>query len=1406
MTNMDFGNSESFPNSAHDFRSFNNRAHGAKNSAHGDPFIGGSPTMLIKLQGVSVMTTPDTGSQISTVQEDFFREYIEPKLTKDQTEEGCGPRVFHIRATNGLDVPYSTYFVASIQCEGRQLDDCGFLVVPRKLARAPVLLGTNVLQRLPEYAQHMSALGFGPDECQHSEEIEAKPCLGFARVHEPGRTVVSANTLTYITVRGRKDVQAEFEPSQTLPSGLVIPHGFTDQYVFTVPILNLSSKDIELKSNTRIGLLRPATPQKNVTVSSEGSELIISAEDVVSPVGSPTGVPSAEDKFEDTIGELSRDFPGTKEELQKFQNLLTQYRHIFSTSDTDLGCVNIVKHTIPTTDDVPIQLPYRRVPPALLAELKDHINLLLKQGIIRESQSSYASPIVLVRKPDGRLRMCCDFRKLNQKTIRDAHPLPRIQESLDSIRGSKYFSSLDLKSAYNQIPVQENDIHKTAFSTPLGLYEHTRMPFGLKNAPACFQRLMNTVLRKELFEILLCYIDDILVFGSTIEEELSRLRIVFERLASHGLKMELKKCFFFKTRVKYLGYEISEEGIPTDPGKIDAVKKWPVPTTLKALRHFLGFTSFYRRFVPGFTAKAKSLHKLVAEMSKLFPGKRRKPVDIGDRWNDSHQKAFDCIREALVTAPVLAYPRYGEEFLLETDSSNSGLGAVLYQYQDGQKRIIAYASRGLRNGECNRANYSSKKLELLALKWACEHFRDTLIGSRFVVCTDNNPLTHIMNTKKLSALEQRWVNALSAFDFEIKFKSGATNIGADTLSRIQHHQEPDMNSEEVDSCLMTASMVTPLHPELRKKIAKCTIEAIEVDEITVPSAPTSATGLPTISSRDMAELQQKDPTISRLIHYRELQRQPNFKERKEESKPVLALIKQWDRIVQKDDGVLYRQVRDNHGDSIYQLLLPECFREDVLKSLHDDAGHQAQERTEKLIRNRCYWPSMQGDVDKYIKKCYRCNQAKPDYHKVKTPLGRIIATKPLECVAIDFTLLEKSSDGKENVLIITDVFTKFTVAVATKDQKAQTVAKVLAEEWFFRYGVPLRLHSDQGRNFEGLVIKELCRLYGIKKSSTTAYHPESNSVCERFNRTLHNLLRTLEHEKKKKWSKFLAEVVHAYNSTPHSSTGYSPFYLMFGRECRLPIDLMLGTRTDISSGEADDNWITIQHERLADAYKLAKDQLLKEADRRKQIYDSKTKPHLLDPGTLVFLRKRVAGRCKIGDAWGTRLFKVVSKLGDNDVYVVEPADGFGTQKSVNRRELRPAVVPTWEPTFVPREAEPRTKEMSRGGSTSTRVGRRTTGSSSTSSSGRVHLIINRPDESSSEHQTDPSEGEVSDIDADHPDLLDEEASLSEKEPNAHAVREDSTSSEEEARQPRRSKRSTAGFHPNPFNLPRSALQ
>lgn len=571
------------------------------------------------------------------------------------------------------------------------------------------------------------------------------------------------------------DADVLFEPSESgLPNGLLTSSALVQVIRRTVyiQVVNVGTNDSVLYPRTRLG-----------QVSVVGIVSLAKGVSEVRSIAATVGSPSVPPAIEDRIQELNLS-PLTDVEQGQVRTLLQKYHSVFSMYDGDLGCTNLISHDIPLLDQVPVKQRYRRIPPSDCEAVKSHIHQLLQTQVIRESCSPYASPIVLVRKKDNSLRMCVDYRQLNLKTRKDAFPLPRIEETLDMLCGARWFSTMDLASGYNQVPVTEKDKAKTAFCTPFGLFEWNRMPFGLCNAPSTFQRLMQRMFGDQQCQSVLLYLDDIVIFSSTIQQHLERLEMVLMRLQCEGLKAKLEKCAFFKPEVCYLGHVISSQGVATDPRKVEAVANWHRPTNVSELRSFLGFASYYRRFVEGFAKLAAPLHRVVAE---LVGGKSRKVSGrtLSEAWSEECEQSFEGLKHRLVSAPVLAYADFTRPFILEVDASHAGLGAVLSQEQEGKVRPIAYASRGLRPTERNMNNYSSMKLEFLALKWAIsEKFREYLLGHTFLVYTDNNLLSHLFSAK-LGAIEHRWAAQLASFDFQLRYRSGKSNGNADALSR-QH--------------------------------------------------------------------------------------------------------------------------------------------------------------------------------------------------------------------------------------------------------------------------------------------------------------------------------------------------------------------------------------------------------------------------------------------------------------------------------------------------------------------------------------------------------------------------------------------------------------------------------------------
>ena len=402
---------------------------------------------------------------------------------------------------------------------------------------------------------------------------------------------------------------------------------------------------------------------------------------------------------------------------------------------------------------------------------------MLDIGAIRHYNSPWASPMVLVHKKHGSLRFCIDLRKLNAQTVTDAYSLPRIEDALDSLNGTCIFTSLNLNSRYWQVELDEDSIPLTAFTVgPLGFYECVRMPFGLTNAPATFQRLMESYLGELHLKWCIIYLDDIIIFSKNPDDHITRLEGVFEKLAKAGLKLKPSKCKFFKPSLKYLGHIVSKDGIATDPHKIEAICNWPTPKMVTDVRSFTGFTNYYRKFIKGYAKIARPLHELTS-------GENGKKKNHRVEWTNRCKESFDTLKAICSEGPVLAYADYTKPFVLHTDASAMGLGAVLYQKQeDGKERVIAYASRTLNKSE---RNYDVHKLEFLALKWAItDRFHEYLYGAIFDVFTNNNPLTYILSTAKLDAMGHRWVASMGPYNFTLHYKPSKLNNDADTLSRI----------------------------------------------------------------------------------------------------------------------------------------------------------------------------------------------------------------------------------------------------------------------------------------------------------------------------------------------------------------------------------------------------------------------------------------------------------------------------------------------------------------------------------------------------------------------------------------------------------------------------------------------
>uniref|UniRef100_A0AAR2JKB7 Gypsy retrotransposon integrase-like protein 1 n=1 Tax=Pygocentrus nattereri TaxID=42514 RepID=A0AAR2JKB7_PYGNA len=1080
--------------------------------------VGTKCTAQIKIGHAHTSCLLDTGSQVTTVSHSFFQKNLSDHQINSLSD------LLEVEGANGQSVPYLGYVELSVvfpkEFTGIEVEVPTLaLVVPDTTSESQphVLIGTNTLDVLYETASETAAAT--PESPLYGyravlKVLELRQChhqgsaFGFVKLHDKTPQLISAGQ--FVVVNGCAVVKEytnetkailEHPTWSSLPGGLLVQPCLIDvpsqpPYKVSVMLKNESERDIVI-------------PPKCILAELSVIQTVLSQQQSV----------NTEEVNSDEKPKLSFNFgdsPVSAEWKDRITKKLNSMPEVFAQSDIDFGRTDRVKHHIKLSDETPFKHRARPIHPHDLDAVRRHLQELLQAGIIRESESPFSSPIVVVRKKNGEVRLCVDYRKLNLQTVKDAYALPNLEETFSALTGSKWFTVLDLKSGYYQIEVEEADKPKTAFVCPLGFWEFNRMAQGITNAPSTFQRLMEKCVGDMNLREVVVFLDDVIVFSKTLEEHEIRLMRVLSRLKEYGLKLSPAKCRFFQTSVRYLGHIVSQSGVETDPDKVEALKTWPRPQNLKQLRSFLGFSGYYRRFIKDYSSIVKPLTDLTSGYPPLRKSFKHKAKDsqyhdpkesFGGRWTSACGTAFNTIITKLTTAPVLGFADSKIPYVLHTDASTTGLGAALYQEQEGIMRVIAYASRGLSRSE---SKYPAHKLEFLALKWAVtEKFNDYLYGSNFTVITDSNPLTYILTTAKMDATSYRWLAALSTFTFKLKYRAGKQNSDADGLSRRSHggltedvmsqkerericqftHTHLDDSSVSISKdavyALCEKHLVNNVTSEENSAVAL--VQSLAVSSDAIPDSFASEDqhgGLPIIphfSEEEIRDKQRADPCIREVISMIETGEKlvPAIRT---ELPQITYLLRQLSRL-SLHNQILYRR-RLEGSTPTYQLVLPEELCPVVLKSLHDDMGHMGIDRTMDLIRTRFYWPKLADDVERKVKTCERCVRRKSLPEKA-APLTNIVSTRPLELVCMDFLSIEPDSKNTKDVLVLTDHFTKYAIAIPTPNQKAQTVAKCLWDNLIVQYGIPECLHSDQGPDFESHVIKELCQLMGIRKTHTT---------------------------------------------------------------------------------------------------------------------------------------------------------------------------------------------------------------------------------------------------------------------------------------------------------------------------------
>ena len=943
------------------------------------------------------------------------------------------------------------------------------------------------------------------------------------------------------------------------------------------------------------------------------------------------------------LAELNLDGINDKDRPE-IERLCTKYSDIFCLKDDKLTVTKIYQPSISIKPDThPVYTRPYKLPQAQKEEVQKQVDKMIKENIIENAVSEWNSPLLLVPKKSAddnrKWRLVIDYRKLNNALQDDKFPLPNIEEVIESLAGAKYFSHLDLSQGYYQCELRKEDRHITAFSTNRGQYQMTRLPMGLKVSPSTFSRLMTVAMSGLNMERCLVYLDDIIVFGKSLDEHNKNLSKIFERLRQTSLKLNPTKCNFLKTELLYLGHLVSVEGIKPDPSKLEVIKNWSSPQTADEVKRFVAFANYYRKHIKDFAKFCSPLNKLT-----------RKNVEFN--WTEGCEHSFQYLKKCFMNPPVLDYPDFSEGniFTLHTDASGKALGAVL---SNQNARPVAFASKALNKAEIN---YSTIEKELLGVVWAIRHFRPYLYGRKFEVYTDHRPLVYLFTLKDPSSRLTKFRLALEEYKFEVIYKKGSENVVADALSRLSIDDLKELTPLHSFVCTRAQSKRgkekdagtndrVQAETETRTTIDYLKVKLKKTDEI--------------IDEKEAVVF--VDPKMP-LSHLRGVMKQlVEFTKKHAIKGLVVKNTTEYKNLKCKIEALNIMSMPPIIviGKKI-QVIEDEKEKRLILNDFHvlPTAGHAGVKRTLNTIKQRYHWKSMDRDVSKFIKNCSKCQKNKS--HNAKQPM-RMTSTAnfAFEKVFLDLVgpLLPDAS-GNQYILTTQCDLTKFVTATPIKDKSTKAVAKAFVENVVLNYGVPRQILTDRGTEFMSTLFQDICKLLQVEKLNSTAYHHETIGALENSHKSLGNFLRIQTNNSYGNWSVWVPYYKFAYNTTVHSATNMTPFELLFGRLCTLPTNL--SEQDTVDPIYNIDDYASILKLQLQTSQKEARARILREKQNR-VLKDSKMKkPKMFEKGKLVLVKKEEGSKL---EQKFEGPYKVLEDLGSN-VRITETNDEGNTTGNV----------------------------------------------------------------------------------------------------------------------------------------------
>lgn len=847
----------------------------------------------------------------------------------------------------------------------------------------------------------------------------------------------------------------------------------------TVEIKSNNIEDIKLMKNTTLAYFynkNKRKPHVNLCQASRVSEKIFKKKDY----------------------NISAELSASQQE--KLYDLINEYLDIFSFDMSQIGRTHLTQHDIELVEGAkPVRKRPYRVSLKEQEIINKQVNDMLEYKIVEESNSPFASPVVLVKKKGGKeFRLAVDYRNLNAITrTKEIYPLPLIEDCLSGLYGSKYYTTLDCFNAYFQIPLTENAKEKTAFVTTEGHYQFNVLPFGLTNGPSTFAKLGNKIFRKLKNKSVIIYLDDIIIHSEDFDSHIKTLTEVFKCLREANLTLKPSKCQFLKTEIEILGYKIDAKGIYTTDTLIKAVKEFPVPKNVKQLQRFLGLVNFYRKFIENMSQLCQPLYNLLKK-------------DVKFLWTKTEQQAFELLKHKLVTAPVLCHYNPLGENRLHVDASRQGLGCVFLQKQnDGEFHPVFFLSRSLTKAE---RNYDVLNLEATCIIWALKTLRQFIYGRKICIYTDHNSLCHLRTLKNPMGRMARYLLVLSDYDADIVHRAGKMNVDCDCLSRAPVNQPCDEDGQ-IDLPLFLIDRPNLGELQSQEPYFSDIIQALKNPRSNLPSHTIRAAKNYVMINNI---LYKKNPSPSGfsnlLVVPTSLRKEILFDYHNHPlSGGHLGFTKTYNKI--KDRYFWHGLLKDVRN---YVLSCVEC---------------QLRKET--------------------------TNKGPPGL------LHPIRAGTPFSKISIDLMgPLHRTASGKTFICVASDLATRYVETGALRDSSAKAVAEFIFRNITCRHGCPREILSDRGSAFKSELMSELLKIMGINQLFTTAYKPSTNGLTERFNASLKNMLSLYVNSDHKNWDHFLPFVTLAYNSSKQPSMGYSPFMLVYGREPRLPTDACLDLATE----------------------------------------------------------------------------------------------------------------------------------------------------------------------------------------------------------------------------------------------------